>query len=165
MAGHHQQQATMVDSSAVPLATAFDSSPPTPETGGSILPLTIEDVLFISPKFWDLHTDPIASIYGAATLLALQYNLCADTFATCLPEQPSLAPTCTRFQSLVSGVIRNAGTLESPSGESSSTFVKFKGSDILSSVLPRSRPINHSLTYFNRVRLLPVSPQRHYLEA
>ena len=49
--------------------------------------------------------------------------------------------------------IRNAGTLGSLSGESWSTFVKFKGFDILSSVLPRSHLINHSLTYFNRVRL------------
>jgi acyl-CoA oxidase len=55
--------------------------------------LTIEDVLFLTQKFWDLHTDPIASIDGAAaTLLTLQYNLCAGTLATYLPQQPSLAP-------------------------------------------------------------------------
>ncbi|KAI0285511.1 acyl-CoA dehydrogenase NM domain-like protein [Russula brevipes] len=60
---------------------------------GRAYALTMEDVLFLSPKFWDLHTDPIASIDGAAaTLLTLQYNLCAGTLATYLPEQPSLAP-------------------------------------------------------------------------
>lgn len=57
----------------------------------------MEDVLFLSPKFWDLHTDPIASIDGAAaSLLTLQYNLCAGTLATYLPEQPGLAPLLQR---------------------------------------------------------------------
>ncbi|KAI9452338.1 acyl-CoA dehydrogenase NM domain-like protein [Russula earlei] len=64
---------------------------------GRAYALTIEDVLFLSQKFWDLHTDPIASIDGAAaTLLTLQYNLCAGTLATYLPEQPSLAPLLQR---------------------------------------------------------------------
>ncbi|KAH9970095.1 acyl-CoA dehydrogenase NM domain-like protein [Lactifluus volemus] len=64
---------------------------------GRAYALTVEDVLFLSPKFWDLHTDPIASIDGAAaTLLTLQYNLCAGTLATYLPEQPSLAPLLQR---------------------------------------------------------------------
>ena len=59
--------------------------------------LAVEDVLFLSPKFWDMHTDPIAAIDGAAaTLLTLQYNLCAGTLATYLPEQPSLAPLLQR---------------------------------------------------------------------
>jgi len=64
---------------------------------GRAYALTMEDVLFLSPKFWDLHTDPIASIDGAAaTLLTIQYNLCAGTLATYLPEQPSLAPLLQR---------------------------------------------------------------------
>lgn len=59
--------------------------------------LTMEDVLFLSPKFWELHTDPIASIDGAAaTLLTLQYNLCAGTLATYLPDQPTLSPLLQR---------------------------------------------------------------------
>ena len=49
-------------------------------------------MLFLSPKFWDLHTDPISCIDGAAaTLLTTQYNLCAGTLATYLREQPGLA--------------------------------------------------------------------------
>ncbi|KAI0292233.1 acyl-CoA dehydrogenase NM domain-like protein [Multifurca ochricompacta] len=64
---------------------------------GKAYALTVEDVLFLSPKFWDLHTDPIASIDGAAaTLLTLQYNLCAGTLATYLPHQPDLAPLLQR---------------------------------------------------------------------
>ncbi|KAH9959714.1 acyl-CoA dehydrogenase NM domain-like protein [Russula compacta] len=64
---------------------------------GRAYALTMEDVLFLSPKFWDLHTDPIASIDGAAaTLLTLQYNLCAGTLATYLPDQPTLAPILQR---------------------------------------------------------------------
>jgi acyl-CoA oxidase len=63
----------------------------------SNLALTIEDVLFLSPKFWDLHTDPIATIDGAAaTLLTIQYNLCAGTLAMYLVEQPGLAPLLQR---------------------------------------------------------------------
>ena len=59
--------------------------------------LTAEDVLFLSPKFWDLHTDPIASIDGAAaTLLTIQYNLCAGTLVTYCSEQPGLAPLLQR---------------------------------------------------------------------
>ncbi|KAI9436922.1 acyl-CoA dehydrogenase NM domain-like protein [Lactarius indigo] len=64
---------------------------------GRAYALTVEDVLFLSPKFWDLHTDPIAGLDGAAaTLLTLQYNLCAGTLATYLPEQPDLAPLLQR---------------------------------------------------------------------
>ncbi|KAH9970505.1 acyl-CoA dehydrogenase NM domain-like protein [Lactifluus volemus] len=64
---------------------------------GKAYALTVEDVLFLSPKFWDLHTDPIACIDGAAaTLLTIQYNLCAGTLATYLPKQPSLAPLLQR---------------------------------------------------------------------
>jgi acyl-CoA oxidase len=40
-----------------------------------------------------MHTDPIASIDGAAeTLLTIQYNLCAGTMATYLKGRPDLAP-------------------------------------------------------------------------
>ena len=61
----------------------------------------MEDVLFLSPKFWDLHTDPIACIDGAAaTLLTIQYNLCAGTLVTYLPEQPSFAPLLQRILDL-----------------------------------------------------------------
>ncbi|KAI0273195.1 acyl-CoA dehydrogenase NM domain-like protein [Russula aff. rugulosa BPL654] len=64
---------------------------------GRAYALTMEDVLFLSPKFWDLHTDPIASIDGAAaSLLTLQYNLCAGTLVTYLPGQPGLAPLLQR---------------------------------------------------------------------
>ncbi|KAI0292231.1 acyl-CoA dehydrogenase NM domain-like protein [Multifurca ochricompacta] len=60
---------------------------------GKAYALTAEDVLFLSPKFWDMHTDPISSIDGASgSLLALQYNLCAGTLATYIHEQPSLGP-------------------------------------------------------------------------
>ncbi len=54
-------------------------------------------MLFLSPKFWDLHTDPIATIDGAAaTLVPIQYNLCAGTLAMYLLEQPGLAPLLQR---------------------------------------------------------------------
>jgi acyl-CoA oxidase len=53
--------------------------------------LTVEDVLYLSPKFWNMHTDPITFIDGAAeTLLTVQYNLCAGTLATYVNGRPDL---------------------------------------------------------------------------
>lgn len=189
---------------------------------GKAYALTIEDVLFLSPKFWDLHTDPIASIDGAAaTLLTLQYNLCAGTLATYLPEQPSLAPLIQRVLDFeVSGqycltelghgldVIHMETTatllpngsfdLHTPSDRAAKympptspvspgfpcvsivfartivygedhgikpfVFQLHDGQSMAPGVSIRvlpprggSRPINHSLTYFNHVRLPPTA--------
>ena len=55
--------------------------------------MTSEDVLYLSPKFWNMHTDPISWIDGAAvTLLTIQYNLCAGTLATYVKGRPDLVP-------------------------------------------------------------------------
>ncbi|KZV80226.1 acyl-CoA dehydrogenase NM domain-like protein [Exidia glandulosa HHB12029] len=44
--------------------------------------LVREDVLYLSQNFWDLHTDPIWTMDGAAcTLATIQANLCAGTLA------------------------------------------------------------------------------------
>lgn len=44
--------------------------------------LSRSDILTLSPKFWQLHTDPIWSMDGAAgTLCTLQVNCCAGTLA------------------------------------------------------------------------------------
>ncbi|KAI9436921.1 acyl-CoA dehydrogenase NM domain-like protein [Lactarius indigo] len=60
---------------------------------GKAYALTVEDILYLSPKFWDMHTDPIACIDGAAeTLLTIQYNLCAGTLATYVKGRPDLVP-------------------------------------------------------------------------
>ncbi|KAJ7149194.1 acyl-CoA dehydrogenase NM domain-like protein [Mycena crocata] len=51
------------------------------------------DLLTLSPKFWQLHTDPIWSVDGAAgTLLTLQYNCCAGTLAMFARRQPEIQP-------------------------------------------------------------------------
>ncbi|KAG1737533.1 acyl-CoA dehydrogenase NM domain-like protein [Suillus paluster] len=42
----------------------------------------LHDILDLTQKFWDLHTDPIMTLDGAAsTLLTIQYNLVAGTLA------------------------------------------------------------------------------------
>lgn len=42
--------------------------------------VTQDDVSALSPKFWDIHVDPITCLDGAATtLLTIQYNLVAGT--------------------------------------------------------------------------------------
>ncbi|KAJ7099112.1 acyl-CoA dehydrogenase NM domain-like protein [Mycena epipterygia] len=42
--------------------------------------LTADDVLNVSPSYWEFHTDPILMMDGAvATLLTIHYNLCVGT--------------------------------------------------------------------------------------
>ncbi|EIN11086.1 hypothetical protein PUNSTDRAFT_64010 [Punctularia strigosozonata HHB-11173 SS5] len=56
--------------------------------------LSLHDIMVCSSKFWDMHTDPILCMDGAATtLLTIQYNLCTGTLASFLPERPDLAST------------------------------------------------------------------------
>ncbi|KAJ7352300.1 acyl-CoA dehydrogenase NM domain-like protein [Mycena albidolilacea] len=56
--------------------------------------LTAKDLLTLSPKFWQLHTDPIWAVDGAAgTLVTLQYNCCAGTLAMFARTQPEIQPT------------------------------------------------------------------------
>lgn len=44
--------------------------------------ITLHDTLHLTQKFWDMHTDPIMVLDGAAsTLLTIQYNLVAGTLA------------------------------------------------------------------------------------
>ncbi|EIM84216.1 acyl-CoA dehydrogenase NM domain-like protein [Stereum hirsutum FP-91666 SS1] len=58
---------------------------------GAAYQLTENDLITLSPKFWEMHTDPIWSMDGAAgTLITLQYNCCAGTIAMFTSEQPVL---------------------------------------------------------------------------
>ncbi|KAI0633884.1 acyl-CoA dehydrogenase NM domain-like protein [Trametes polyzona] len=53
--------------------------------------MNMHDILSLSPKFWQLHNDPIALVDGAAmSLLSIQYNLCAGTIARYAAERPEL---------------------------------------------------------------------------
>lgn len=53
--------------------------------------LTAKDLITLSPKFWQLHTDPMFCMDGAAgTLVTIQYNLCGGTLATFAASQPEL---------------------------------------------------------------------------
>lgn len=62
------------------------SFPPSPyllhEETSFLADLSVEDVSNLSQKFWDMHTDPVTCLDGAATtLLTIQYNLVAGTLA------------------------------------------------------------------------------------
>ena len=60
--------------------------------------LSAQDVAFLRPKFWQLHTDMIASIDGAVTtLLTIQYNLAAGTLAPHAFKRPELQPLLRRI--------------------------------------------------------------------
>ncbi|KAG2135959.1 acyl-CoA dehydrogenase NM domain-like protein [Suillus clintonianus] len=56
--------------------------------------ITLHDTLDLTKKFWDLHTDPILGLDGAATtLLTIQYNLVAGTLAQyAATTRPELVP-------------------------------------------------------------------------
>ena len=54
--------------------------------------LTANDVHSLSDRFWMVHADPtLAMDGGAATLLSIQYNLCAGTLSKFAAEQPYVA--------------------------------------------------------------------------
>lgn len=47
----------------------------------------------MTPKFWELHTDNIHALDGAAfTLLTIQYNLAGGTLAPFAEKRPELRP-------------------------------------------------------------------------
>ncbi|KAI0644433.1 acyl-CoA dehydrogenase NM domain-like protein [Trametes meyenii] len=53
--------------------------------------MTVDDLLSLSPKFWQLHSDPAVLLDGGAiTLLTIQYNLCAGTIARYAGQRPEL---------------------------------------------------------------------------
>lgn len=55
--------------------------------------LTIDDVLALSPNFWELHQDPLMAMDGGAmTLVTIQVNLSAGTIARQAVNRPELVP-------------------------------------------------------------------------
>ena len=59
----------------------------------SLVAMTAEDVLYLRPKFWELHTDNVHSLDAAAfTLLTIQYNLMGGTLAAFAEKRPELQP-------------------------------------------------------------------------
>jgi hypothetical protein len=64
--------------------------------------LTVEDVSYLTPAFWKIHTDPIAAADGGAfTLVSIQYNLFVGTvapFAATRPELHSILQRAMKFE-------------------------------------------------------------------
>ncbi|CAI7626727.1 unnamed protein product [Penicillium glandicola] len=55
--------------------------------------LTLKDVLYVIPKFWKLHREPLISLNGGAfTLLSIQCNLFVGTLAPFALKRPELQP-------------------------------------------------------------------------
>ena len=58
-----------------------------------VIDMSIDDLLSLTPKFWQLHHDPAVLLDGGAiTLLTIQYNLCAGTIARYAGRRPELVP-------------------------------------------------------------------------
>lgn len=54
--------------------------------------LTMNDILHLSEKYWQFHTDPILMMDGSvATLLTIHYNLCVGTLAMFSRGRPEIA--------------------------------------------------------------------------
>ncbi|KAJ6563118.1 acyl-CoA dehydrogenase/oxidase [Mycena vulgaris] len=54
--------------------------------------LTLDDIMSLSAKFWNMHTDPIIVLDGAAaTLLTIQYNLAVGTLGAFVSSRPDIA--------------------------------------------------------------------------
>ncbi|KAH9936925.1 acyl-CoA dehydrogenase NM domain-like protein [Amylocystis lapponica] len=76
-----------VHSEALPLEDRFQLSYERARRIAQAYALTAKDLLTLSPKFWQLHTDPVWILDGAAgTLCTLQYNCCAGTLAMFLAK-------------------------------------------------------------------------------
>ncbi|KAH9023645.1 hypothetical protein EDB84DRAFT_1564663 [Lactarius hengduanensis] len=55
--------------------------------------LTADDVLKMTPKFWEMHLDPIVALdYGLFTIIAAQINLTVGTLSRFLPTLRDLVP-------------------------------------------------------------------------
>ena len=55
--------------------------------------LTIDDILTLSPKFWEIHQDPLMALDGGAmTLTTIQVNLTSGTLARQAVHRPELIP-------------------------------------------------------------------------
>jgi acyl-CoA oxidase len=58
----------------------------------------VDDVRYLTPKFWRYHQDLINPFDMAAfTLITIQYNLCAGTLAPFLPDRPDLGELMKRI--------------------------------------------------------------------
>lgn len=55
--------------------------------------MTAQDVLMLSPKFWEMHIHPTICIdFAATTLLTIQYNLVVGTIAAFAKDREDLRP-------------------------------------------------------------------------
>ncbi|KAI0790861.1 acyl-CoA dehydrogenase NM domain-like protein [Abortiporus biennis] len=55
--------------------------------------LTLHDIVTLSPKFWQLHQDPMVAVDASAfTIIVIQYNLAAGTISTFAKDRPDLLP-------------------------------------------------------------------------
>ncbi|KAJ5871442.1 Acyl-CoA dehydrogenase/oxidase [Penicillium soppii] len=55
--------------------------------------MTVKDVLYLTPKFCKLHSEPLVAVDGAAfTLLTIQCNLFVGTLAPFALKRPELQP-------------------------------------------------------------------------
>ncbi|KAF2423394.1 putative acyl-CoA oxidase [Tothia fuscella] len=61
--------------------------------------MTVDDIVNMTTKFWDFHSNYIASRDGAAfTILTIHWNLCMGTLARFVSQRPDLKPLLADLQ-------------------------------------------------------------------
>lgn len=71
--------------------------------------LSTDDVVNITPKFWQLHVDPLSVMDGSAfALIAIQYNLFVGTVGPFASSRPELRPLIQKAMDFdISSVLAN----------------------------------------------------------
>ncbi|GJJ05964.1 hypothetical protein Clacol_000151 [Clathrus columnatus] len=132
-----------------------------------VFKLTTTDILHVSPRYWEFHTDPILVMDDSVvTLLTIQYNLFIGTIARFAKGRPDIEKTISEaLDYRISGQfclteidrglnainIETTATLQ-PSGEFL-LHTPHPGAAKLLSPRGTARPVGHSLTSFNQVCL------------
>ena len=63
-----------------------------------LIELTAEDILNVSPRYWEFHTDPILIMDGSVgTLLTIHYNLTVGTLAMFAQGRPDVQSSLQRM--------------------------------------------------------------------
>ncbi|KAE8165760.1 hypothetical protein BDV40DRAFT_285961 [Aspergillus tamarii] len=149
----------------------------------------MEDILYLSDRFWQFHQDMIHTLDSAAfSLLAIQYNLCVGTLAPFLQHRTDLESLIQPLLSFeVSGqfLLTEVGHgLDAQAIETVATLLPDGAFDLhtptpdAAKILPGragSKPLDHCITSFKHVRLphsallgsldAPRDPQKSFRSA
>ena len=85
--------------SSISIVSIFTFLRPGPHSNSfDLIELTAEDILNVSPRYWEFHTDPILTMDGSVgTLLTIHYNLAVGTLAMFARGRPDVQRSLRRM--------------------------------------------------------------------